>query len=159
MIPFTMADGEWIIGGYRGRHISAGVKLIQRWRKFRAHPPRRSRLRRFFSMATSDVSWGFGLSLRRILARGSRAKLRGIDYRAIAQPPTWEKEAFGRGPVFFRTAGLATPGSIPPALSNQRSDSHSGKPSTLAKRRHSGHPDYRLRCRAYSPLRRVPKGR
>jgi len=99
-------------------------------------------------MATSMVSWGFGLSSP-AFSKGSRAKCAATTTGPLASPAYLGEEALGVGPVFFRQRlVMATPGSILPRYSKISGVIHSGQTILhWQSAAYSGHPDYRLRCR------------
>jgi len=84
LIPFTMQMVMIIIGGYVVATSPPVFKLIQALAKIPRTPRSAVAYVAFFSMATSMVSWGFGLIFAGILAREVVRNVRGIDYRAIA---------------------------------------------------------------------------
>jgi short-chain fatty acids transporter len=117
LIPFTMQMVMIIIGGYVVATSPPVFKLIQALAKVPRTPPGAVAYVAFFSMATSMVSWGFGLIFAGILAREIVRNVRGIDYRALgAAAYLGEGSVWALGLSSSAALVMATPGSIPPAL-------------------------------------------
>jgi short-chain fatty acids transporter len=117
LIPFTMQMVMIIIGGYVVATSPPVFKLIQALAKIPRTPRGAVAYVAFFSMATSMVSWGFGLIFAGILAREVVRNVRGIDYRALgAAAYLGEGSVWALGLSSSAALVMATPGSIPPAL-------------------------------------------
>ena len=117
LIPFTMQMVMIIIGGYVVATSPPVFKLIQALAKIPRTPRGAVAYVAFFSMATSMISWGFGLIFAGILAREIVCNVRGIDYRALgAAAYLGEGSVWALGLSSSAALVMATPGSIPPAL-------------------------------------------
>src|SRR5258708_132503 len=117
LIPFTMQMVMIIIGGYVVATSPPVFKLIQVLAKVPRTPRGAVAFVAFFSMATSLVSWGFGLIFAGVLAREVVRKVKGIDYRAIGTAAyVGEGSVWALGLSSSAALVMATPGSIPAAL-------------------------------------------
>jgi short-chain fatty acids transporter len=117
LIPFTMQMTMIIIGGYVVATSPPVFKLIQALAKVPRTPRAAVAFVAFFSMATSLVSWGFGLIFAGVLAREVVRNVRGIDYRALGTAAyVGEGSVWALGLSSSAALVMATPGSIPPAL-------------------------------------------
>jgi len=117
LIPFTMQMTMIIIGGYVVATSPPVFKLIQRLARVPRTPRGAVAFVAFFSMATSMVSWGFGLIFAGVLAREVVRNVRGIDYRALGTAAyVGEGSVWALGLSSSAALVMATPDSIPPAL-------------------------------------------
>jgi short-chain fatty acids transporter len=117
LIPFTMQMTMIIIGGYVVATSPPVFKLIQGLARVPRTPRGAVAFVAFFSMATSMVSWGFGLIFAGVLAREVVRNVRGIDYRALGTAAyVGEGSVWALGLSSSAALVMATPGSIPPAL-------------------------------------------
>lgn len=117
LIPFTMQMTMIIIGGYVVATSPPVFKLIQRLAKVPRTPRSAVAFVAFFSMATSLVSWGFGLIFAGVLAREVVRNVRGVDYRALGTAAyVGEGSVWALGLSSSAALVMATPGSIPAAL-------------------------------------------
>ncbi len=117
LIPFTMQMTMIIIGGYVVATSPPVFKLIQKLAKVPRTPRGAVAFVAFFSMATSLVSWGFGLIFAGVLAREVVRNVRGVDYRALgAAAYVGEGSVWALGLSSSAALVMATPGSIPAAL-------------------------------------------
>ncbi len=117
LIPFTMQMTMIIIGGYVVATSPPVFKLIQALAKVPRTPRGAVAFVAFFSMATSLVSWGFGLIFAGVLARQVVRNVRGIDYRALGTAAyVGEGSVWALGLSSSAALVMATPGSISAAL-------------------------------------------
>jgi short-chain fatty acids transporter len=117
LIPFTMQMVMIIIGGYVVATSPPVFKLIQALAKMPRTPRGAVAFVAFFSMATSLVSWGFGLIFAGVLAREMARNVPGIDYRALGTAAyVGEGSVWALGLSSSAALLMATPGSIPAAL-------------------------------------------
>src|SRR6202140_5427583 len=117
LIPFTMQMTMIIVGGYVVATSPPVFKLIQKLARVPRTPRGAVAFVAFFSMATSLVSWGFGLIFAGVLAREVVRNVRGIDYRALgAAAYVGEGSVWALGLSSSAALVMAPPGSIPAAL-------------------------------------------